>query len=66
LSIVRRYDADQIEAGDTIAIKEGKIRRFYHVCEVLIKGSTVQIVYRDKTGFVRLNMDADDPVRIRE
>jgi hypothetical protein len=40
VSSITRYDADQIAAGDTIVIKEGKIRRFYHVCEVSISGAT--------------------------
>lgn len=66
MSKVTRYDADQVAAGDMIAIKEGKIRRFYHVCEVLINGSNVHIVYNVKFGFEHLHLKSEDPVRIRE
>jgi hypothetical protein len=67
MASITRYDADQIAAGDTIVIKEGKIRRFYHVCEVSISGDDVHIVYNNgRAGFAHLQMKADDPIRIRE
>jgi hypothetical protein len=63
---ITRYDADQVEAGDTIAIKEGRVRRFYHVCEVHVKGDQVQIVYNVRYGFERLSLKESDRVSIRE
>jgi hypothetical protein len=66
VSVIRRYDADQIEAGDTIVIKEGSVRKFYHVCEVLVNGDKVHIVYNLRYGFVHLHLKESDKVRIRE
>jgi hypothetical protein len=63
---VSRYDADQIEAGDTIAIKEGRIRRYYRVCEWHQNGDKIHIVYRGRDGFVHLHLSPTDRVRIRE
>lgn len=62
-----RYDADMIEAGDTIVVKEGRIRKFYHICEFGMVGDKVHIVYNGRHGeFVHLRLDADDRVAIRE
>jgi hypothetical protein len=58
--------ADEVEAGDRIVIKEGSIRKFFPVCEVQQRGHDVTIVYRAPSGFVRLNREDDDAVRVKD
>lgn len=65
MSRLVRYRADEIEAGDTIVIKEGNIRKFYHVCEVRIDRDRVDIVYNVRNGFDKKSYEPDDAVRIR-
>lgn len=58
--------ADEVEAGDRIVIKEGSIRKFFPVCEIQQKGRNVLVVYRAPSGFVRLNFEDDDAVRVKD
>lgn len=64
--IIRIY-ADELYAGDTIVIKEGTIRKFYHVCEVAQDGDRIRYTYNGRGGeFVHEEVKADDRLRVRE
>jgi hypothetical protein len=63
--IVRLY-ADQLEAGDILVVKEGSIRKYYHICELSIVGQEVRVTYNGHLTFEHLTFDADDRVRVRE
>lgn len=55
-----------LQAGDTIIIKVGTIRKKFHICEVTQHGDDViNYVYKDHGQFVRLKGDQNDLVRVR-
>lgn len=61
-----RIRADDLMAGDILVVKEGSIRKYYHVCEVAIDGTRVRYVYNDKYGFTHNEAKARDVLRVRE
>jgi hypothetical protein len=63
---ITRLYADELEAGDTLVVKEGSIRKFYHICEIQIRGRDIKVVYNTRFDTEEVMLDADDRVRIRE
>ena len=59
--------AYEVQAGDTIVVKQGNVRKFFHVCEfALINEERCMIVYNGSRGeFVRIDKGVNDTVRIR-
>lgn len=58
--------AEEVEAGDYLVIREGRVRKFHHVCEVSVKGRRVDITYNAPWGFVFMTKDIDDKVKVRD
>lgn len=61
-----RIRADELMAGDTLVVKQGTIRKFYHVCEVQVHGRKVHYVYKVQYGFVHNDARGRDVLRVRE
>lgn len=61
-----RIRADELMAGDTLVVKEGSIRKFYHVCEVAQDGDRIRYVYNVRHGFKHEEAKAGDKLRVRE
>lgn len=58
--------AEEVEAGDYLVIREGRVRKFFHVCEVIVKGRKVEITYDVPWGFAHMTADIDDDVKVRD
>ena len=58
--------ADEVMAGDRIVVVEGRIRKFFPVCEIQQRGTRVWVTYRGVNGFVTLPYDDDEAVRVRD
>ena len=65
MSSIRRIRAEKLEAGDTIVIKDGSIRKFFHVCEVFVDQEGVTFGYDTKSGKEVVECEHDDVLRIR-
>lgn len=60
-----RIRAERLHAGDTIVIKEGSIRKFYHVCEVGVTKDAVHFVYQSLGRYVHNDVERDAIIRVR-
>lgn len=64
---VIRCRADEVMAGDTIVVKEGRIRKFYHVCEIGQFMGMMEIIYNGRSGdFVKIKCSAAKIMHVRE
>jgi hypothetical protein len=60
--------ARKLRAGDALVVKEGRIRRFYHICEVGVNRQGVEIVYnkpKSQGGVERIARERNAVVEIR-
>lgn len=57
--------AGDLQAGSQLVVQEGRIKKFYHVCEVGITGDKVMFVYNGPRGFEREDCEPDDLIQIR-
>jgi len=66
---VIRIRADELMAGDHIVVKEGTIRKYFHVCEVEIDNleGTVSYIYNARGKFVHVDgIKQTDILQVRE
>jgi hypothetical protein len=61
---IRLWD---LQAGDILIVKQGTIRKQFHICEVTQHGSdNIHYVYKDHGKYVHNDGDHNDIVRVRD
>jgi hypothetical protein len=57
----------EVQAGDYLVVKDGSIRKSFHVCETGSRGNKIELVYNGvRHEFVRISLHVNDVVKIRE
>lgn len=60
--------ARKVRAGDALILKQGRTRRFFHICEVEIDKHGVEVVYNDSKeigGVGRIGFARNKAINIR-
>lgn len=58
--------ARKVTAGDSLVVKKGSVRKFYHICEVEIGKSRVVVIYNgDKGAREREEFKRNQSIQVR-